>query len=215
MKALFALRSKHKLALGILMMVVLLLCGVLAERSFLSRVNETSSSIYNDRLLPATFVYQLSDHLSQRRFLMAGKQPAKANLAAELHTHRQAMDSLVQAFEKTYLVNDESLSLRHLKSHLQNYNRMERKLLAAANSPNQQPLYEQYGKIREELQELSAIQASVGQQLFQKTENLTSDAGVVSQLQVAMLILACLLAQVFIMASKAISSPVKQRHQWN
>lgn len=219
MKVLLAIRPKYKVAWSLLMLIIILLCGVLAERSFFSRVNEASTSIYNDRLVPSTAVYHLSDHITQRRFLAEAyvqkTSVTSADVQQQLSFHQQQMDSIITAFEETYLVKNESKSLKMLKAHLQHYSELEKDLLVAGGMQKFKAVHTTYDKIREELMELSEIQTRVGQKLLDETHSITSNAGVVSQLQVAVLIIICFVLQAFILATKAISPPIQQRHNLN
>ena len=219
MKAFFDIRPKYKIALSLLTLVILLLCGVLVERNFFSRVNEASTSIYKDRLIPSTAVYHLSDHITQRRFMLEGFLEDSKNSRNEvrdaLTDHQQEMDSIVRAFEETYLVENESKSLTRLKEKLVAYTQIENSILSEKGSKGLQRLHGKYADIRTELMELSQIQTRVGQKLFNKTQNLTSNAGMVSQLQIVALIVICLITQGFILASRAISSNVKQSYNLN
>lgn len=219
MKLLLSIRPKYKVALGLLMLVVILLCGVLVERNFFSRINQASASIYNDRLIPSTAIYHISDHLNQRRFAVEGflegnGQPALA-LQNDLQIHWNKTDSIIKAFEETYLVKNESRSLASLKSHLLQHSIIERKLLQQNATEGLSAYHENYNSIRHELQELSIIQTRVGQNLLDESNSLTSNAGIISHMQIIMLIITCLVVQGFILASKAISPPVKQQHHWN
>lgn len=219
MKALFSIRSKYKVAISLLMLIVILLCGVLLERSFFSRVNQTSSSIYNDRLIPSTAVYHLSDHITQRLFIAeeyAENPPAMLSATKhQLSIHEQLTDSIITAFEETYLVNSESKSLEMLKSHLAHYKYVEQEFLTTGDPEKLKATHQLYTKIRGELLKLSQIQTRVGKELLDETHSITSNAGMISQLQVVALIITCLVIQAFILASKAISSPLKQPHHLN
>lgn len=220
MKAILSIRPKFKVALSLLMLIIVLLCGVLLERSFFSRVNEASSSIYNDRLVPSTAVYHLSDHITQRRFIAddyVDKFPKSppSTTRQELRFHEQQTDSIIQAFEETFLVKKESKSLKELKKHLVHYHDLELEVLATGQPSKLQDIHRLYGLIRGELHELSRIQTHVGQELLTETQHITSSAGMVSHLQVLALIITCLIIQAFILASKAIRSPIKQKHHFN
>lgn len=219
MKAIFSIGPKLKIALSLLMLIVILMCGVLLERSFFSRVNEASTSIYNDRLVPSTAVYHLSDHITQRQFIVEEfvlSYPEASPVAGhKLFVHQQQTDSIITAFEKTYLVKKESKSLEALKKYLADYRKVETELLTTGDPEKLEATHYLYSDIRSELMKLSQIQTRVGQELLDETHSITSNANRLSQLQVVALIIACLVIQAFILASKVINSPLKQRHHLN
>lgn len=219
MKNLLAIQGKYKVALALLTMIVLLLCGVLLERNFLGELNKASASIYNDRLIPSTAVYHISDHITQRRFLvqecLEDPHRLSKNEREELTLHRLKEDSIVKAFEQTFLVADESERLNRLKIHLRDFYLVEESLLDSTSQYTLADLNSVFFNIRHELRELSKIQTRVGQKLLDKSESLSSKAGMVSQFQVVILVIICLVAQGFILASKAIIPAFKQKHNLN
>lgn len=215
MKNLYPIQSKTKVAITLLSMIILLLCGVLVERYFFSRINEGSASIYNDRLIPSTAIYHLSDHLAERRFLILNDTLQLREIKNELAWHRHKEDSIIAAFELTYLVADESTSLNQLKTHLNSYNQIEAELISGKSEINFAQLEQQYTSIRAELLELSNIQTRVGRTLQNENDRLNSSADIISQLLVIVLIITCLIAQAFVLASKSIIPSLKQKHNLN
>ncbi len=219
MKNLYSISSKSKVAITLLSMIILLLCGVLVERYFFSKMNEGSASMYNDRLIPSTAIFHLSDHIAQRRLLMLSKARYEDQQVEEIQKtlswHQHKEDSIITAFEQTYLVEDESVSLEQLKAELNAYNQLEANLIASTTDSELAKLDIQYSNIREELMELSNIQTRVGQKLQTENERLTSNADVITQLLVVVLIITCLIAQAFVLASKSIIPAISQKHNLN
>ncbi len=219
MKKLFVIREKYKVALALLSMIILLLLGVLVERNFLSELNVNSISMFNDRLIPSIAVYHLSDHSTQRmmstKSYLANEEANKEHALQEFSKHQQKEDSIVRAFEETYLVRDEDSILQLLKSHLDESYRLQQDVLNRKSNHTIADVDGIFEEIRQELQELSKIQTRVGQTLLDQSKVLASKAGVVSQFQVAILIIVCLVAQGFILASKAIAPKIKQKHHLN
>ncbi len=219
MKNLYSISSKSKVAITLLSMIILLLCGVLVERYFFSKMNEGSASMYNDRLIPSTAIFHLSDHIAQRRLLMLSKARYEDQQVEEIQRtlswHQHKEDSIITAFEQTYLVEDESVSLEQLKAELNAYNQLEANLITSPTDSELAKLDIQYSNIRKELMELSNIQTRVGQKLQTENERLTSNADVITQLLVVVLIITCLIAQAFVLASKSIIPAISQKHNLN
>lgn len=222
MKISLNLKPKYKMALTLLIMVSLILGGILIERQCIKDINYSTSSIYKDRLLPATAIFHLSDHLTQRRFILEDyveDEKKTPGVYAELTAHSTSMDSIITAFEMTYLVHLENESLNALKENLSKYDLAEARVLLqySANKSNRdfEQLLSNFSSIRSELIELSAIQTSVGKELMSSNAQSISQAQLVSNFQVAILLILCLIAQIFIIASKAIVSPIKQKHNLN
>lgn len=223
MKTLISIKPKYKLALVLLIMASLILAGLLMERKYFKNVNTSSASIYNDRLIPAIAIFHLSDHLTQRRLLLEqqiNNKPVSAQLQSTLSGHSLAMDSIVRAFEETYLVKAEFKSLEMLKQYLGEYRQTEKLLL---QNPRQdlgsekihQQLQTDFENIRSELIELSAIQNLVGKELMADTRHTVAQAHNISDFQIAILLITCIIAQMLIIASKAITPTIRQKYKLN
>ncbi len=215
MKSFLAIKPKHKIAITLLTMILLLFGGVLLERHFLGKLNQNSVSIYADRLVPLNFVYQLSDDLYQRRLLISEKSYAPKEVDQLLQNFRKREDSILQAFEKTYLVQEEVQALTGLKQHFREYNSLENKVVYSATGKQLQTLDDKLAVIRQDLAALGNIQYRVGQRIHENNEELSSRAGLVSQVQVVVLLITCIITQGFILAAKSIIPRMTQKHNWN
>jgi hypothetical protein len=219
--SLFALQSKYKIALVLFVMIVTLLCGILLERHFFQRVDSTSTALYEDRLLPSAFVYHLTDFIHQRHrtaetiHLVQRAVPTEQQLA-ELAQYRHQTDSILVAFQHTFLVQDESASLDRLGHELAAYATVERQLLSApASAESFARLESHLDAIRAELLQLSAIQTTVGKELVADTESVVARAHFLSNFEVGIVIVCCLIAQVLVLSSKVVRSPIVQRPNLN
>ena len=201
------------------MLVVLLLCGVLVERNFFSKVNKASTSIYEDRLVPSVAIFHLYDHIVQRYLILNEylrlREESSTVVKEKLLIHEKKMDSVLLAFGNTYLVANERKGLDQLRKHLQMYNRLENEMLESNEIIEIKHLNTHLDRIRTNFSGLSKIQANVGQSLLDEAHNVTSNAGMISQLQIVILIIICLITQGLILASKVIRSPIKQHHNLN
>lgn len=221
MHSLFSLQSKYKIALVLFVMIVTLLCGILLERHFFQRVDSTSTALYEDRLLPSVFVYQLTDFIHQRHraaetiHLIQRAEPTDRQ-RSELAQYRHQMDSILTAFQHTYLVQDESTSLDRLDRQMAAYAEVERQLLADPASAEYFARLEGHlDAIRTELLQLSSIQTIVGKELVADTESVVARAHFLSNFEVIVVIVCCLIAQVLVLSSKVVRSPIVQRPNLN
>ena len=218
MNAFFSLQHKYKIALLLLVMIVTLLSGILIERNFFQRVDTSSTALYEDRLLPAVFVYKLTDHIHQRYRLaekihLTQPAPPTPEQVALLARYREGMDTLLEAFQHTYLVQDESASLQRLVTELDTYAAAEQQLLATP--ANFDRLEQQLDAIRGELFQLSQIQTAEGKELMSDTEHVVARAYALGNFQIAILIICCLIAQVLVLSSKVVRSPIAQQASSN
>ncbi|UYZ57700.1 MCP four helix bundle domain-containing protein [Hymenobacter latericus] len=198
-------RIHHKAKPAFLFLVVLLvvLGSSIVEKRLMHNATTSAASLYNDRLLPATGLFQLNDLMYAKQQLLAsylGHPTAEQQRYAtmQLAGRNVQIDSLVSRYEQTYLVVEENRVLQEFKRNLHRYNAHEKHLLAAANSPSAadvQQLAREFDTIHTELTKLSQIQLQVGQELSKSSATTESNATLLSNLQIAILIVFALAIQ--------------------
>ncbi len=173
MKALSSLRYKTRigLLLGVLL-ICLLANNILGQKSF-ERIGKDAQSIYEDRLMPSTFLFDLQDQLYHERAVM---QAANADLAA-LSRHRTAIEGLVAKYEKTRLTREERSEWLHFRQNLQQFQSSE----AATAGPA-------FDLLMQNLTQLNAIQAGVAKDLETRMTEAANASSVRSYLEFALLI---------------------------
>jgi hypothetical protein len=217
----FPIPAKLKAALVLLLMITMLLGGILIERTFFRKINSASTALFEDRLMPSTFVFHLTDLIHQRHrvvetILLTPSLKQASPTADPINTYRHKMDSIVVAFQGTFLVEDEITSLDRLKTELQLYRDVEQQLLTTpATDKNMADLELHLDAIRSELFQLSNIQTTVGKQLMTDTGHVVASAYALNKFQISILIICCLIAQIFILRSKIVRSPIVQHPNLN
>jgi hypothetical protein len=212
---------KYKAAFVLLLMITMLLGGILIERQFFQKINTASTALFEDRLMPSTFVFHLTDFIHQRHrvvektILIQSLTPTSPTLD-EINSYRHKMDSIMVAFQSTFLVKDEVTSLERLKVALKKYGDVEQQLLATPpTTKSVEDLELHLDAIRTELFMLSNIQTTVGQELLTDSGHVVASAYALNKFQISILIICCLIAQVFILRSKIVRSPIAQNPNLN
>lgn len=224
MKWTFAIQQKLKAATvlcGIMLMIVLF---TFIERKNVADMNRSVTSIYNDRLIPATDIFYLSEHLYGKRFLteqfLQSDNPGVTELRNELNKHNKSIKSLISRFEKTYLVNKEQEYLNNLRSKVQDYNQIEIKILnlsIAGSKDVALALYESEGKKTleatiKQLALLTRIQTTVGGELIKDSNGKVATASMISSLQIVLSIVTGLIILSLIFASRITSGKEQNFH---
>lgn len=221
MKSKYSLPAKYKAAFVLLLMITMLLGGILLERHFFQRIDSASNALFEDRLLPSTFVFHLTDFIHQRhrvveKTILIPSLAPTAPAVDEINTYRQKMDSIMVAFQHTFLVKEEASSLERLKISLKKYGDVEQQLLATPPTTKSVADLELHlDAIRTELFMLSNIQTSVGQEILTDSGHVVASAYALNKFQISILIICCLIAQVFILRSKIVRSPIAQQPDLN
>ena len=221
MKSKYSLPAKYKAAFVLLLMITMLLGGILLERHFFQKINSASTALFEDRLMPSTFVFHLTDFIHQRhrvveKIILIPSSKANAPTIDEIDTYRQQMDSIMVAFQSTFLVEDEITSLERLKKALKKYGDVEQQLIATPpTTKSVEDLELHLDAIRTELFMLSNIQTTVGQELLTDSGQVVASAYALNKFQISILIICCLIAQIFILRSKIVRSPIAQNPNLN
>lgn len=217
MKWTFAIQQKLKAALLLGVLITLIIVTTILERKQIEHVDKYANSMYLDRLIPATDFFYLSEKLYNKRLRIetyfAGNEQDTRQLEAELTAYDNNIDSIILEYEKTYLVNQESLYLKNFKKLLLAYQVVEQSVIALCeNSSKQagQELYESQGKpllssILKDLHRLTEIQTKVGHELVEGSRGIVASAQLLSTLQIAVAIVIGILLQALVFSSKSIS----------
>ncbi|MGK7390558.1 MAG: MCP four helix bundle domain-containing protein [Candidatus Cyclobacteriaceae bacterium M2_1C_046] len=221
MKWFFNIPQKFKTSLLLLVIVVTVLSTSFWGNSMVLKINESFSSIYKDRLLPANELFHLSDLFYQKRLLMqefVHKSDAVDKTYAELNDKNQQIDSILHDYEQTYLVTEESRSLIDLKGKIKQLALGENRILL--NPQNSAQLIEQemiplFHEIRTDLIILSEIQTTVGKELLNGSETFKANSSFIHYCQLTMLLIILIIVQGIIFSAKSIIPKKPQRFNLN
>ncbi|MFM9947324.1 MAG: MCP four helix bundle domain-containing protein [Saprospiraceae bacterium] len=221
----FSIRAKLKLAFFLALICLLVLANIYWERSSMASMNDSFCSIYADRLLPATYVFHLTDHLYQKRLILEHQLHHHDTLEAaealrQVAIHNGAMDTLIADFEATYLVETEGQLLGAFKEQLEDYNRLEKNLLDAAQlrqpfEKDRADLIALFDVTLIELTQLSQLQIDVGRAMRDDSLRLLASTKVLTMLEAALIVIIALIIQGLVFASRSVSPPIQQRHNLN
>ena len=198
-------RIHHKAKPAALFLIVLLviLGSSVWEKRLMHAMNSSAASLYQDRLLPATGLFQLNDLMYAKQQQLASYQ-ARPTAARQHYAQVQLggrnveIDSILSSYEATYLVAEETRVFHALKARLRRYNALEAQLLSAAApaAPEQtRALARQFSQIHADLSRLNRIQQQVGQELSKSSSAIEGDANLLSNVQIALVIIFTLIIQ--------------------
>lgn len=225
MKWTFAINQKLKVALllGIVMCLVVLFNLILQKN--ISDINRSINSIYNDRLIPATDIFHLSENLHNRQLaienllLRADDSDAVKN---SLKRYNQNTLDLIAKYEKTFLVDEERVFLKNFKKNIADYSALESEIISLSISNNKTDalqLYETAGRpsiktTLSQLSDLTTIQSAVGTKLLNDTKGIVATSNFLSDLQLVLAIVIGLMITVLVISSKIINQP-QAKFRWN
>lgn len=178
-------RATLRLAALLLVITMSIVASKLAEDHFVENLRKDCSSLFADRLMPATTLFHLSDAIYQKRDVLVALLQDKSGATSKARLYQLGqkdadIEHHITTIEKTFLVDDESRLLRELRASLQGYASIERKLLLRHEKgetiEGAVEIQAAFDELRAELLKLTKVQESVGQEL--KSETLASATSV-------------------------------------
>ncbi len=197
-------QTRVRSVLLIISLLGLILTSVFLSRKRVNDIQATSSSIYKDRLVPSGIIVSLTSTIYRKRLLLetyvlTTDKPEATHMASALERLNRRIDSLLTDFSQTKLTVREADRLRVLKQQLTIYNQLEADL--AANrvdlKKGQQALFAgsgnaAFGKVAQTLDELSALQLRVGEELLGESRGQTNSVYVLTALQIGLVLMIAL-----------------------
>lgn len=226
MKWTFVINQKLKVALllGVVMCLVVLFNLILQKN--ISDINRSINSIYNDRLIPATDIFYLSENLHNRQLAIENLLFRNGNDSRDvknsIEQYNQKMQSLISKYEKTFLVDEELVFLEKFKKNIAAYSSLENQILTLSATNKKAEalnLYETEGRnslknTLSQLSDLTTIQSAVGTKLINDTKGIVATSNFLSDLQLVLAIVIGLMITVLVISSKIINQP-QAKFKWN
>src|SRR5688500_4210979 len=100
------LRYKTRIGLLLCALLVGLLLNNMAGRESMLQIERTAQAIYEDRLMPSTFLFELREHLQQELALYESPRQ-DADVLVQQKKHQLAIAALIARYEKTELTAEE------------------------------------------------------------------------------------------------------------
>ena len=215
MKWAFAIQRKIRLAIALAIMMLLIILLSLWESYNVNKISKSFRSIYEDRLIPAVDLYLISGHIQNKRnklvsFLFTDKISVE-EIKNVLSLENKQLDTLINKYEKTYLVKAETNHLQNLKKNLKIFERDELLLINASldNKEFAKNLYLNttinfYENIDQDLILLTQVQTQIGKELLAESNKSQSSSSLISQLQIVVAIILGLIIMILIITDKQV-----------
>lgn len=221
MKLFFHVQQKMKAALLLMVFVVTVMISSFWENTSITKITNSFSSIYKDRLIPANELFHINDLMYQKRLLIEHylEHPETNQDVPTIIAGKTAeIDSILQEYGQTYLIAEERKTLDEFKSTMHAYNAIEKQLLASndpASIEFDQQLGALFNDIHNELVTLSGIQTTVGQELLAGSARIKANANLIHYLQIAIVLVTMLIVQSLVLHSRSIVPRHQQNYKLN
>ena len=214
----WAYSISHKQTAAFLLAAIFLIIGGIniLDRNAIETLEESFSSVYEDRLLAESYIYKLTDHLYQKKLMMETCTDDRQALQKHMDQHNQAINAIIIDYEQTTLTPSEEIYFRKLKNGVNEIVRTEGILFRLDDSQMlAERTTEPFRSVFKNLQHLSEIQVSEGRWLNERSKRIMAGSDALTQLELAMLICIGLVIQVLIFASRSIVARVPEKPSLN
>ncbi|TKC12646.1 hypothetical protein FA048_03235 [Pedobacter polaris] len=194
----FAHSIKQKTKVAVLLFCIMactILIRVLEDQS-IKNMGKAFTSLYNDRLIPATDLFYISEGIYAKRFLIDNHLNTNStdnSLNQRLAGHDANIDLLLKKYEQTFLVKPEKNHLNVLKNKLLENRTIEKTILnippdatAETKLAFNKMASKSYQEIFENLTALTKIQTKVGEELIKESKSIIAGSNLYSNIQLVL-----------------------------
>lgn len=208
-------RNKIKLAFVFTGAILLLLFAKWVEQGEVEHMDKSFLSIYADRLVPATAIFDIRENMHRKQEAIRGllspdaqPSPSSQNLTA----CNTAIGRLLTDYKKTYFLKKETDHLAAFEANLLAYNQRETLILnhlkqgnpAAADEVYRQEALGYFTAATRSLSELNHIQSEIGKDILAGSQKSMASFLLLSKLELGLILLFSILAHILIYASRAV-----------
>ena len=173
MKLPVQLQYKIQIGIALTLLMVAIVINSLSSRHNISLADSSVAAIYNDRLLAATYLFELTNNLHE-------KERKTYNSQRQTPVLDKNITLLIEKYERTMLTDQESVLWLHFKENLNLYDQSG--LHEASKTLH-------FEKATHTLKALSALQAKEGGFLYKNTRSSLSATAFGTYLEIVLAIL--------------------------
>ncbi len=217
MKWIYRIQQKAQVAFLLAIILVGILVKNLMERNNVSELGDSFSSVYEDRLLVESYIYQLSDHLYQKKLIFDNCKVDGSTIAyrSQIEKHNEDISKLIKEYEKTKFTEKESTFFQSFKNSIRKITFLETHYLMSASGGSNSELDNQFKMAATDLQHLSNIQIAEGKILNDQSKKIVAGSTILTQFELGMIIVIGLIIQALVLASQSLTPKVTQNHNLN
>ncbi|MEQ8470393.1 MAG: MCP four helix bundle domain-containing protein [Marinoscillum sp.] len=188
------LSKRYHTGLSLFIVLVMMTLLVFYHKKNLSELHGSLSSIYMDRLVAESHLYNLSHQYYEKKILVGAFEP---DLYQQQINTNDAIQQLIQSYEKTYLTDEESTQWTGLKKDIRIALQFEQHFLYPESPIDQvmltQTLLSRYDDILNQLNTLTDIQLKEGQKLLMESDHILASNIQTTRLAVGLILVLCML----------------------
>lgn len=221
MKWAFGIRRKVSAALLLAAIFVLVFVKNQVDSNHVTQLGHSFSSVYEDRLMVESYIYQLSEHLFRKKIMIDSCDNAfTAGIIKPLiDGHTRAIEDIITDYETTKLTETEAKYFSLFKDNVRKLVSVENVYLQNTDSREissaKAIIDKQFNDASANLGKLSAIQVSEGRMLNEHSKKIVAGSSLLTQFEMGILIAIGLMILVLVFESRSVFSKSPQEQSLN
>ncbi len=207
--------NKLKVAIILTFIIVLIFGKNILERKNFNELGETFVSVYEDRLVVESYIFNISEKLFRIKLLVnhCAFESDYSHVIDEISDYEEGILAIVNDFENTHLTPREEAFLTDFKQIILQKLRIQDYKLLYDNEDgiNSAKVKEYNGYIERaitDLDKLSAIQIEEGQRLAINSDKVVNRSRIWAQFEVAALVILLIIIYLLIYTTRSIKSEI-------
>jgi hypothetical protein len=219
MKWIYSIQERGKAAVILTVVIALVSVVTLMEKSNVSELGTSFSSVYEDRLVVESYIYKFSDYLYQKKLVIDDCHSAQqaAMMSKKITLHNAAIQKMITAYEQTKLTEAEAKYFADFKKNISEIVALENNMLVRSNNfeRRRSDFNQEVDKALSNLDELSSIQLSEGKALNENSKRIMAGSEILTQFELVVLIIIAVIIQMLIFTSNSFRSKISQNSNLN
>lgn len=203
-----------------------LVCAVILVKTVFDKQNVSElgtsfSSVFEDRLLVESYIYELSDHLYRKRIMLDNCGDMQGNdIETKLAAHSSAIRSIIADYEKTRFTESETTYFKDFKDNVSSLGNLEAAFLGlhlagGETAETKLLIGREFDNASRNLHLLSAIQVSEGKLLSDNSRKIVAGSSLLTHLEMAVVIAIAVMLQMLVAASKPVLPKINRHPSLN
>jgi hypothetical protein len=219
MKWIYSIQERGKAAVILTVVIALVSVVTLMEKSNVSELGSSFSSVYEDRLVVESYIYKFSDYLYQKKLVIDDCHSAQqaAMMSKKITLHNTAIQKMIAAYEQTKLTEAEAKYFADFKKNIGEIIALENNMLDQSGKfeRRRSDFNQEVDKALTNLDELSSIQLSEGKALNENSKRIIAGSEILTQFELVVLIIIAVIIQMLIFTSNSFRSKISQNSNLN
>lgn len=199
----FAIKQKMTAAVLLFAVIVLVMLTNMREQRTAKRISTAVTSLYEDRLVVAQYIHQLSKQMDGIIYLL---EKEKTEDSTQINSYLAEVATLNALYEKTTLTETEKINFEQFKKLCQTISRNNK-------DGDRSAVLSTARDAEKTLQTLSSIQVEEGKNKLDEVLDMTYFTNLFSYLELVILIVIAVIIQALVFASKTIRSIKKPSNE--